>query len=365
MINLLKKFIFSGKSALKGWFLAILSSMVLLLILTPRPVIRDIFRLYINLDFFRAMESTLWLLNRSYLKVNDMGISFQIGGAISDQSRIALFNSHFISRFDENNVHKRKLILSALQDDPNSGYWKTLFAEYFSNYKDKVDISNKKKVERIKDRPKILEADAIRALMDFEDLYRHLPGDLFLVSGTFLGAVREGKFLGHDYDIDLGCFANDFSLKLFIEAIKTSDSLYLKEIGYYLDEIEDDGSIRRSKQPLIIKILHDSYITIDLFIHFESNGQYIHGSSIHLWSNEKFSLKKYRFYQTTCMGAENYDLYLCENYGEWRVEKKDFDCDYDTPNLQIPATPGAYLYVLNEFLDEPANSSRNTTHKAM
>ncbi len=191
-----------------------------------------------------------------------------------------------------------------------------------------------------------------------------LPGGLFLVSGTFLGAVREGKFLGHDYDIDLDCFDTEFNLSLFIDALNKSDVLYLKEIGYYLEENEDDSTIRRSKQPLIIKILHDSYIAIDLFIHFENDGQYIHGSSIHLWSNEKFSLKKYQFYQTTCIGAENYDLYLCESYGEWRVEKKDFDCDYDTPNLQIPATPGAYLYVLNKFRDKPANSSRNTTHKA-
>jgi hypothetical protein len=357
MTNFLKKFIFSRKSQLKGWILGVLSSILLLLILAPRPVIRDVFKLYASLDFFRALESTLWFLNRSYLKVNDMGMSFQIGGAVSDRSRVAIYNSGYISKFDKDNIHRRKLILSALQADPDSIYWKTLFAEHFSDYKEKVDISNKNKVNRKKDHPSILEADAIRALIDFEKLYRDLPGELFLVSGTFLGAVREKKFLGHDYDIDFGCFDTEFNLELFLDAIQASESLYLKEMAYYLCEDEKNGSFARSKKPLIIKLLHDSYITIDLFIHFEKNDQYIHGSSIHLWSNTKFALGKYQLYQTTFLGAEDYDLYLTENYGQWRVEKKNFDCDYDTPNLQIPATPGAYLYVLNNFLDKPVDSS--------
>lgn len=52
----------------------------------------------------------------------------------------------------------------------------------------------------------------------------------FLTDGTLLGAVREGDFIGHDSDIDIGVFMIDWSLprfaKVFEEMMRKGFILY-------------------------------------------------------------------------------------------------------------------------------------------
>jgi len=54
----------------------------------------------------------------------------------------------------------------------------------------------------------------------------------FLISGTFLGLIRENGFLAHDYDIDLGVFDDDIDIPTAIAAINASDQFVLKKYDY-------------------------------------------------------------------------------------------------------------------------------------
>ena len=101
------------------------------------------------------------------------------------------------------------------------------------------------------------------------------------------------------------------------------------------------------KQPILIRIAHESGISIDLFTHFYEDDLVWHGTSAQRWDNKKFVLKDYSFLGRTFKGAEDFDLYLTENYGEgWRFPQVDFDSNFDTPNMSfINSANGLTFYV--------------------
>ncbi len=339
--------IFNKKTKLKAWFLAISTAMVLLLIRSPWPVIKDITQLFLNRDFLRALQSTLWLVNRSFLKINELGLNFRIGEVLSEESCRCLYDSRFVKNSDKESIDKAWLVLAGLMHKPDNVFWQQQYPIFFTGYREKIKIFSTKKplVKSVK--RSVSETDAIKALDDLSALFKNQQAGFFLVSGTFLGLIREQKFLGHDYDIDIGCFAQQFDFNLFMKTLEHNEHFYVKELCYYLSDNAD--SIKVSEYPYTIKLLHHSYISIDVFIHYREGNQCIHGTGIHLWSNEVFELQSYSFYGRQCLGARDYDKYLSENYGDWRTEKKNFDCDTGTPNLIFPETPQAYLYLLEHY----------------
>src|SRR5690606_8053289 len=62
-----------------------------------------------------------------------------------------------------------------------------------------------------------------------------------------------------------------------------------------------------------------------------------HGSAINRWNNSAFALKPYDFRGHTVLGPEDFDRYLTENYGNWRVPVTDFHSTdgSGTPNLVL------------------------------
>ena len=50
-----------------------------------------------------------------------------------------------------------------------------------------------------------------------EKVMNRLNIPFFLSSGTLLGYYREGKILDHDYDLDVGIFKRDYTLRLIDE----------------------------------------------------------------------------------------------------------------------------------------------------
>jgi len=69
----------------------------------------------------------------------------------------------------------------------------------------------------------------MRPAADFAALFPVEQMRWFLISGTFLGLIRENGFLAHDYDIDLGVFDDDIDIPTAIAAINASDQFVLKK----------------------------------------------------------------------------------------------------------------------------------------
>ncbi len=82
-------------------------------------------------------------------------------------------------------------------------------------------------------------ADFLRDLVDASSQLGMKP---FLMWGTLLGQVREGRFLEHDYDIDLGMLDDDYAKKdELIRAMKKRGYKVRHDVPYSLSFVTADG----------------------------------------------------------------------------------------------------------------------------
>lgn len=192
-------------------------------------------------------------------------------------------------------------------------------------------------------------------LADFEDLFPSYQLRWFVISGTFLGLIREKGFLPHDYDIDLGVFEREIDIPATIEKITSSKRFVLKKYDHHQSTLFDPHtSANNPDVPYILKLVHVSGIHIDLFIHYHDTNSTPpvdwHGSSLHRWENSAFDLVPYPFYDQIVLGPANSDRYLTENYGDWRTPVTNFSCTTDTPNLVLVPHPIAIAIFLRRYM---------------
>ncbi len=174
------------------------------------------------------------------------------------------------------------------------------------------------------------------------DLAAALPVDdwrWYVISGTFLGLVREGGFLAHDYDIDVGVTFDPEHpevMDAMIQALGRSPRYVVKKVDDAQSVVETSPgrhAVRRSLA--LVKLIHESGINVDVFVHHREGDVLWHGSSIHRWENSTFELADYELAGVKVLGPADPDRYLTENYGDWRTPVTEFNCTTGTPNLVI------------------------------
>ena len=198
-------------------------------------------------------------------------------------------------------------------------------------------------------------ADAKQTMGDFIALFPPDQVPWFVVSGTFLGLVRENGFLPHDYDIDLGLFEDQADVPALMAAIAASDRFVLKKYDHHTSSlVAAPVDAKDPDVPYILKINHVSGVHIDLFFHYRDTSKTPavawHGTSLHRWENAAFELARYPFYGWEVFGPADADGYLSENYGDWRTPVTDFNCTTDTPNLTLVPHPIAVAIFLKRFV---------------
>ena len=181
--------------------------------------------------------------------------------------------------------------------------------------------------------------DARTALVDLAEA---LPVDRwrwYVISGTFLGIVREGGFLAHDYDIDIGVTYDPErpeALDDLIEALRRSPRYVVKKLDDAQTVVEvEPGRFAVQRAPALVKLIHENGINVDVFVHHRDGDVLWHGSSIHRWENSDFDLSEYSLAGVSVLGPADADRYLTENYGDWRTPVTQFNCTTGTPNLVI------------------------------
>lgn len=183
----------------------------------------------------------------------------------------------------------------------------------------------------------VAPADADLALRDFASACERLGTEWFVVSGTLLGVVREGDWLAHDYDIDVGIMVDRFPGEILIEELTRDGSYELIKFDRQVRFFTLADSTMIEEVPSCIKLVHRTGVPIDIFIHHREEETCWHGSAINRWNNSKFELVPYSFRGHTVLGPRDFDRYLTENYGDWRVPVKNFHSTdgSGTPNLVL------------------------------
>lgn len=172
----------------------------------------------------------------------------------------------------------------------------------------------------------------------------------FMLSGTFLGAVREGGILEHDYDIDLGVMTEDLNPARLQHVLDEAPGFRLitSEVQtYYLRD--PTGRLKRHEFPVLHKLLHTSGVLIDIFLHHREEALIWHGSAQYRWENSAFSLRPWQIAGISLHGPADADRYLSENYGDWKTPKIDFHCAIDTNNQRLLPSPLSVILSLRQL----------------
>lgn len=161
------------------------------------------------------------------------------------------------------------------------------------------------------------------ALVDLYDLL--MPtAPFFLISGTLLGVIREGKLLRMDKDIDLGVMGHAQR-----DEIKSRIAGSPKFTEVFVPSVD------------LIKIKHKNNVNIDLFFHHRQGGTVWHGSHLHAWDNAVWwnegssPFAKVQFAGREFLIPSDPDKYLTENYGDWRTPQSDYDASLEAPNRRV------------------------------
>lgn len=174
--------------------------------------------------------------------------------------------------------------------------------------------------------------NASYALSELKKILDNHNIPFFLISGTLLGCIREGKLLGHDKDIDIGVW-------------ETQTIHSLTKIFYNSGSFD----VLPAYSPDILVVRHASGITIDIFIHYRTQNDYWHAGGKSRWHNTPFELIPHHFLSEEYLIPKNYDLYLKENYGDWRTPKIQFDSALDTPNMEIISQDDFLIYLYKKI----------------
>jgi hypothetical protein len=163
---------------------------------------------------------------------------------------------------------------------------------------------------------------AAKALSDMRAEFDKVELKPFLVSGTLLGMVREGEIISWDKDVDVGVFAEERALSAFEQSVWGGEMFTIRKL--------DLGSNR-------IRMVHRNGVGIDVFPHYpDSSGARVwHDGAATRWWNSPFDLKTATFLGVDHFVPADPELYLDENYGNWKVPDPNFDARLDAPNVEV------------------------------
>jgi len=187
---------------------------------------------------------------------------------------------------------------------------------------------------------------AATALKDLNEAFSEIGLRSFLISGTLLGQVRQGGIIGWDKDIDVGFFTEECHIDLGVR--------FMRHPKFRIGRV-DLTSDR-------LRLIHGNGMWIDVFPHYMDGGKRWHNGTATRWWNTPFELREIEFLGINQYIPDNPELYLDENYGDWRTPNSNFDARIDAPNAEI-SDPEHFISLLYFGLEKSIRDGKQTMQK--
>lgn len=183
---------------------------------------------------------------------------------------------------------------------------------------------------------------ARHALLDMKKVLDGAGVEFFLRSGTLLGCIREGDFLAHDKDIDIGVF-------------ETIDKQALVDLITASDCFTQPADPHAEQNTVSFSVQHRNMIGFDIYFYRDTGDHYtsdcfIPGKS-YTKTFTKFSLKPVQFIGAEFMAPGNPELYLSELYGNWKEPDHYFDSMISSRNLDAGNEQVSLCYAISRISD--------------
>jgi hypothetical protein len=158
---------------------------------------------------------------------------------------------------------------------------------------------------------------ADEALEVVRDFAKRDGADIFLISGTLLGPVRDGHLIRHDYDLDFGVFSGDPGMDKFEQSLRRDPRFDVRKTFRITPELSHYNRYMEGHtgKPLKYTILYKGAVTIDIFVHLRYGNTIYHGTDRNILLNSSFSLASMDINNKTYLVPDNPAQYLKENYG--------------------------------------------------
>ncbi len=282
-------------------------------------------------------ESYFLLLSYCIAKFENDNLDFKISMA---QFQLDNINNELTKHLHfENNYQTNLDLLFANIKDPIK---LNQIAEYCGSFKDKEKFFcfNEQSILNVNinlpilSPPPIIQYNSKTCLESTNiiiDILESIGEKPFLTDGSLLGMIREGKFIDHDYDSDLGILISN---EYWQDISKKSMESYINELK---QSIEKNGKFKvivcdDDDHYYLFNIFNDTNDHIDLVFYYQNFFNYPDCKKYYggapscfiptLWEHNDFYLIKRKFNNKYYWIPNDPEYYLEEIYGsDWKVPK--------------------------------------------
>lgn len=281
-----------------------------------------------NLSLRLRFKSSITQKSKTWIKISFLKLSINNQYKVFIGGKFIFYDIEDIKLIEQQNNDTILTIPNDLNGFVKK-YKDELFSEFYKNHTVKFDTDSEKKT--------------LIFLYEINDILKSFPIRYWIEGGTLLGAIRNGKLIPWDHDLDMGIINDsDNQINNLIKAMKKKFYVSVKSF----DKTENTWNLGTSR---VIKIYPKKYIffkeelCLDLFVYYsgtlpnsdEEVYKYV------VWGKNSYHKKEFlekteliKFYGQEIPTPSNPEKFLEAKYGaDWKIPKEKWNVALDDGSI--------------------------------